>query len=60
MFEDAYHQLWLQNADEMQGCLHITFCNEEGVDAGSLSCEFFGILAKEIFNPNYALFSYLN
>lgn len=57
VFEDAYHQLRLRNADEMRGRLHITFRNEAGVDAGGLSREFFGILAKEIFNPNYALFT---
>lgn len=57
VFEDAYHQLRLRNADEMRGRLHITFRDEEGVDAGGLSREFFGILAKEIFNPNYALFT---
>jgi E3 ubiquitin-protein ligase HUWE1 len=57
VFEDTYHQLRLRNADEMRGRLHITFRNEQGVDAGGLSREFFGILAKEIFNPNYALFT---
>ena len=36
--------------------MHITFQDEEGVDAGGLSREFFAILAKEMFNPNYALF----
>jgi len=57
VFADAYHQLRLRNADEMRGRLQITFTNEEGVDAGGLSREFFGILAKEMFNPNYALFT---
>ena len=57
VFEDAYHQLRLRNVDEIRGRLHITFRNEEGVDAGGLSREFFGILAKEMFNPNYALFT---
>jgi E3 ubiquitin-protein ligase HUWE1 len=57
VFEDAYHQLRLRNAEEMRGRLHITFREEEGVDAGGLSREFFGILAKEMFNPNYALFT---
>ena len=57
VFEDAYRQLNLRTADEMRGRLHVTFVNEEGVDAGGLSREFFGILAKEIFNPNYALFT---
>lgn len=57
VFEEAYHQLRLRNEDEMRSRLHITFRNEEGVDAGGLSREFFGILAKEMFNPNYALFT---
>ncbi|GAX13555.1 E3 ubiquitin-protein ligase HUWE1 [Fistulifera solaris] len=57
VFEDAYHQLRLRNAEEMRGRLHITFRDEEGIDAGGLSREFFAILAKEIFNPNYALFT---
>ena len=41
----------------MRGRLHITFRNEAGVNAGGLLREFFGILAKEIFIPNYALFT---
>jgi len=57
VFEDAYRQLSLRNPDELRGRLHVTFANEEGVDAGGLSREFFGILAKEMFNPNYALFT---
>jgi E3 ubiquitin-protein ligase HUWE1 len=57
VFEDTYHQLRLRNSEEMRGRLNITFRNEQGVDAGGLSREFFGVLAKEIFNPNYALFT---
>ena len=57
VFSDAYNQLSLREAVEMRGRLHIKFVNEEGVDAGGLSREFFGILAKEMFNPNYALFT---
>mmetsp|Transcript_9714 Transcript_9714/g.19497 ORF Transcript_9714/g.19497 Transcript_9714/m.19497 type:complete len:1063 (+) Transcript_9714:3-3191(+) len=57
VFEDAYLQLSPRNSEEMRGRLHITFRNEQGVDAGGLSREFYGILAKEIFNPNYALFT---
>jgi len=57
VFEEAFRQLRLRNGEEMRGRLQITFRNEEGVDAGGLSREFFGILAKEMFNPNYALFT---
>jgi len=56
VFEDAYHAFIHRNSEELRGRLHITFQNEEGVDAGGLSREFFAILAKEMFNPNYALF----
>lgn len=56
VFEDTFLAFIHRNADELRGRLHITFQNEEGVDAGGLSREFFAILAKEMFNPNYALF----
>eukprot|EP00571_Detonula_confervacea_P003423 CAMPEP_0172329052 /NCGR_PEP_ID=MMETSP1058-20130122/60671_1 /TAXON_ID=83371 /ORGANISM="Detonula confervacea, Strain CCMP 353" /LENGTH=4507 /DNA_ID=CAMNT_0013046199 /DNA_START=90 /DNA_END=13614 /DNA_ORIENTATION=- len=56
VFEDSFHAFIHRNADELRGRLQITFVNEEGVDAGGLSREFFAILAKEMFNPNYALF----
>ena len=56
VFEDSFQQFVHRNAEELRGRLHITFQDEEGVDAGGLSREFFAILAKEMFNPNYALF----
>jgi hypothetical protein len=56
VFEDSFHAFVHRNADELRGRLHVTFQNEVGVDAGGLSREFFEILAKEMFNPNYALF----
>ena len=56
VFEDSFRAFIHRNAEELRGKLHITFQNEEGVDAGGLSREFFAILAKEMFNPNYALF----
>ena len=57
VFEEAYHNLRLRSVEEMRGRLHITFRDEDGIDAGGLSREFFAILAKEMFNPNYALFT---
>lgn len=57
VFEDSFNLFVHRNADELRGRLHITFQNEEGVDAGGLSREFFAILAKEMFNQNYALFT---
>ncbi len=40
----------------MFGKLNIEFSGEEGMDAGGLTREWFLLLSKEIFNPNYALF----
>jgi len=57
VFEDTYRQISKCPAEHLKWRLHITFKGEEGVDAGGLSREFFGILAKEMFNPNYALFT---
>jgi E3 ubiquitin-protein ligase HUWE1 len=57
VFEDSFHQLRMRTATEMQGRLRINFYGEEGVDAGGLTREWFCILAREIFNPNYVLFT---
>jgi hypothetical protein len=56
VFMDSYYQLRHRSAEEMRGKLSVQFTGEEGVDAGGLVREWFGILAREIFNPNYALF----
>lgn len=56
VFEDSYHQMRSRSTDEMRGKLHIEFADEPGMDAGGLSREWFSVLSKEIFNPNYALF----
>ncbi|CAD7923675.1 unnamed protein product [Amoebophrya sp. A120] len=56
VFLDTYHQLRLRTADEMKGKVAITFQGEEGMDAGGLTREWYVALAKDMFNPNYALF----
>ncbi len=35
------------------GKLSVKFHEEEGVDAGGVTREWYSILAREIFNPNY-------
>ena len=35
----------------------VAFTGEEGIDAGGLTREWYSILAKQIFNPGYALFT---
>merc|ERR1719456_1327491 len=54
---DSYYQLHMRSGDEMRGKLNINFVQEEGMDAGGVAREWFKILAMEIFNPNYALFT---
>jgi hypothetical protein len=56
VFEDSFHQLMLRNADELRGRLSIAFHGEEGIDAGGVTREWYSILAREIFKPDYALF----
>jgi hypothetical protein len=57
VFEDSFHQLRVRTAEELRGRLQVNFYGEEGVDAGGLTREWYVILAREIFNPNYALFT---
>jgi E3 ubiquitin-protein ligase HUWE1 len=40
----------------MRGRLSVAFYNEEGIDAGGLTREWFLILARSIFNADYGLF----
>ncbi|KAJ3032901.1 hypothetical protein HDV00_006990 [Rhizophlyctis rosea] len=57
LFEDSYHQFQGRTGDEIKyGKLNVRFHDEEGVDAGGVTREWFSELAKEIFNPDYALF----
>jgi E3 ubiquitin-protein ligase HUWE1 len=56
VFEDSFNQLRYKTADEMRRRLSVTFQGEDGMDAGGLTREWYSVLAREIFNPNYALF----
>ena len=57
VFDDSYAQLAAAPADALRGRLDVRFRGEEGVDAGGLTREWFEILARDMFNPNYALFA---
>jgi len=41
----------------MKGKLTVVFNGEEGIDAGGVSREWYTILAKEMFNADYCLFT---
>eukprot|EP00930_Biecheleria_cincta_P038210 TRINITY_DN26257_c0_g1_i1.p1 TRINITY_DN26257_c0_g1~~TRINITY_DN26257_c0_g1_i1.p1 ORF type:complete len:2387 (-),score=590.65 TRINITY_DN26257_c0_g1_i1:69-7061(-) len=56
IFMDSYHQLRMRTGEELRAKIQVSFQGEEGIDAGGVAKEWYGALAKEIFNPNYALF----
>ena len=56
VFEDSYRELHRRSADEWKHRFYIVFEGEEGQDAGGLLREWYLIIAREIFNPMYALF----
>lgn len=56
VFTDSFHQLKGKTPEEMQSKLRVQFAKEDGIDAGGLAREWFGLLSREMFNPNYALF----
>lgn len=56
VFEDSYRVMSGRSPEELRGRLTVQFQGEEGIDAGGLTREWYDILAKEIFNADYALF----
>ena len=56
VFEDSFRELYHRQPSELQGNLYISFEGEEGQDAGGVQREWYLIISREIFNPNYALF----
>ncbi|KAI7881687.1 hypothetical protein K492DRAFT_194128 [Lichtheimia hyalospora FSU 10163] len=57
VFQDSYHQLLGKTGDEIKyGRLNVQFREEDGMDAGGVSREWYSVLARQMFDPNYALF----
>lgn len=57
VFLDSFRSLYFKSADELKhGKLNVRFHGEEGVDAGGVTREWFQVLARGMFNPDYALF----
>lgn len=57
VFEDSFRELYRRNPEEWKNRFYIVFEDEEGQDAGGLLREWYMIISREIFNPNYALFT---
>lgn len=56
VFQDSFRELFRLRANEWKSRFYIIFEGEEGQDAGGLLREWFSIITREIFNPDYALF----
>ena len=57
LFADSFGSLSSQKPEQWRSRLIITFEGEEAVDAGGVKREWLTILSKEMFNPNYLLFT---
>ena len=57
VFEDSFRQLSRKTPEEMRNKLYVIFKDEDGQDAGGLLREWYLIVSREIFNPDYALFT---
>jgi E3 ubiquitin-protein ligase HUWE1 len=58
VFLDSFKSLYYKSGDEVKyGKLNIRFHGEEGIDAGGVSREWFAAMARQMFNPDYALFN---
>ncbi|KAM0675077.1 E3 ubiquitin-protein ligase tom1 [Gurleya vavrai] len=57
LFEDSYNQIMAKSGNDfMRSRINVKFVDEEGVDVGGLTREFFNLLSKEIVKPDYCLF----
>lgn len=58
VFHDSFRALAFKSDDEVKyGKLNVRFNGEEGVDAGGLTREWFQVLTRAMFDPNYVLFT---
>ena len=57
LIEDTLNEI-SKNADYLQSELRIKFIGEAGVDQGGVRKEFFILLIRQIFDPNYGMFTY--
>lgn len=57
VFLDSYRSLFFKSNNEIKNSkLEITFKGEAGVDAGGVTREWYQVLSRQMFNPDYALF----
>jgi len=56
VFIDSYTQLASKPTEEMMGRLRVSFRGENAFDAGGVTREWFTILSRAMFNPDFCLF----
>ncbi|KAG0679085.1 hypothetical protein C6P42_000225 [Pichia californica] len=57
VFMDSYRSIFFKPSEKIKNSqLEIAFNGEEGVDAGGVTREWYQVLSRQIFDPNYALF----
>lgn len=56
VFEDSFRELSRRSPEDWKHRFYIVFDGEEGQDAGGLLREWYSIIARSMFDPNYALF----
>ncbi|KAI5958943.1 TOM1 [Candida pseudojiufengensis] len=58
VFLDSYRALFFKPKDEFKNSkLDINFKGEQGIDAGGVTREWYQVLSRQMFNPDYALFT---
>ncbi|CAI5756548.1 unnamed protein product [Candida verbasci] len=58
VFLDSYRSLFFKSKDEFKNSkLEINFKGEQGIDAGGVTREWYQVLSRQMFNPDYALFT---
>ncbi|XP_033229683.1 uncharacterized protein LOC117181228 [Belonocnema kinseyi] len=59
ILEDSYRIITtVDNVEKLKAKLWVVFEGEVGLDYGGVQREWFCLLSREIFNPNYGLFEY--
>ncbi|CAF3263835.1 unnamed protein product, partial [Rotaria sp. Silwood2] len=56
VFEDSYRELSRRSSERWKHRFFVVFDGEEGQDANGLLREWYSIIARSMFDPNYALF----
>ncbi|KAF8377410.1 hypothetical protein HHK36_030787 [Tetracentron sinense] len=57
ILEDSYNQLRMRSTQDLKGRLTVHFQNEEGIDAGGLTREWYQLLSRVIFDKGALLFT---